>query len=101
VIGVYTDTNNFRYSLADPTPLRIASKCLEYIDDRTMDVFYNKLYVRTKDHINIAKFAMKKIKYVNDFAYVIFTIRELKKYPSHINVGKLVNLISNIEGISK
>lgn len=101
IIGVYTDTNNFRYSLADPQPLKQVAKCLKYIEDRTMDIFFNKLFIRTKNHIKITKYATKKIKFKNSFAYVIFTIRELKKYPSYLNIGKMVNIISNIEGMTK
>ena len=101
IIGVYTDTNNFRYSLADPMPMKLVLKCLKYIEDRTMDIFFNKLTTRTKDHMNIMKYALKKVKYSGNFAYVIFTEKQLAKYPDHINIGKLVNMISNIENINK
>ena len=101
IIGVYTDTYNFRYSLANPMPLSLVSKCLKYVDDKTMQIFFDKMTTRSKEDLKIMNYVTKNIKYLNDFAYVIFKIRETKKYPKNINIGKKVNMIANIEGINK
>ena len=101
IIGVYTDTNNFRYSLANPMPLSLVARCLKYVNDQTMQIFFDKMSTRSKDDIKITNYVTKNIKYLNDFAYVIFKIGEIKKYPKNINIGKKVNMIANIEGIKK
>ena len=101
IIGVYTDTNNFRYSLANPMPLSLVANCLKYVNDTTMQIFFDKMSTRSKEDISILKYVSKNIKYLNDFAYVIFKQKEIRKYPKSINIGKKVNMIANIKGIKK
>ncbi|MCK5945649.1 MAG: bifunctional oligoribonuclease/PAP phosphatase NrnA [Mycoplasmataceae bacterium] len=97
MVGILTDTGFFKYSAANPKPLKIVSELFENISDDRMRNFHIGMATRTKQDLEIQAYILQNIKYDGRLSYVVFPEEIVEKY-GPIKLKIKVNSIGNIEG---
>lgn len=94
-IGLLTDSNNFAFSLADQYPVELYAKLLNYISDEQMNNFYNSMWAKEKEDIEVMSYLINKIEYSNSASYVLVDAKFVKKY-SKERIKSKIHSIGNI-----
>ncbi len=99
MIGILTDSGNFAFSLADPSPVKTYAFLLKFIENKTMDKFFKEIKKRTAKDIKVEKFMLNNLEYNDGVITLKVTQQDLdilgiKEKDIKIKVNKL----GNIEG---
>ena len=96
MIGILTDTGNFKYSLANSEPVYKFASLIDNISNEKMDWFWNTFHKKTIRQIEVQKHFYNNMKFDRKVSYVYFDEKTLEEF-SDINFKIMIHSIGNIE----